>query len=92
MKNLGAVFLILALAGCVTTKYNWGPYEEGLYEYYKAPESSEEFILEMEAHVAKIKEKGGKPAPGLLAEIGTLYLERNDIKSAIKYLRNNLYL
>jgi len=85
MKKLGLAFLIMAMTGCVTTEYSWGPYEQGLYDYYKKPESGNEFLAELEVHVASIREGGAKPAPGLLAEIGTLYLERNDTQSAIKY-------
>jgi hypothetical protein len=89
MKNLLIAFaLLVLLPGCAATRnYEWNNYDSGLYQYYKDPTSAEAFRTSMEMHLQAIEAKGARPAPGLYAELGTLYLERGDRLTATTYYR-----
>lgn len=86
-KILLAAALILALPGCATQQYDWNNYDANLYRYYKDPTSAEAFRTTMEVHLRSLEEKKLHPAPGLYAELGTLYLERGDRDTAASYYR-----
>jgi len=74
----------LALAGCATNSlYQWGGYEEGLYASYKDATQAEALRLKLEAHIQATEQSGRKVAPGLYAEVGTLYLQAGNRKQAI---------
>lgn len=67
---------VMALGGCVTPSlYQWGGYEEALYAGYKDPTKMEALRLKLEAHIAEMEKSAQKVAPGLYAELGTLYLQ-----------------
>ncbi len=71
---LGAV--ALSLGGCASNRlYQWGGYEERLYAAYKDPTQVEVLRQRLEAHIQATEQAGGKVAPGLYAELGTLYLQ-----------------
>ncbi len=77
----------LTLISCQTnnTLYDWGGYDESLYEYYHDPVEAQEFPLALEAHLVQLEQNEQKPAPGLYAEVGTFKLKEGDISSAISY-------
>jgi hypothetical protein len=77
--------LSLLLPACATRQYEWDNYDARLYRYYKEPNSAEEFRVSMEAHLKMLEGKRQRPAPGLYAELGTLYLERGDRLTAATY-------
>jgi hypothetical protein len=54
-----------------------------LYAGYKDPNKMEELKLGLERHVAAMDKSGKKIAPGLLAELGTLYLQSGSSDKAI---------
>lgn len=82
---LAAVVLVV-LPGCAAKgQYDWNNYDAGLYRYYKDPTSAEAFRTSMETHLKTLEAKGLRPAPGLYAELGTLYLERGDRPTALTY-------
>jgi hypothetical protein len=68
-------FALVTLSACApATRFTWGTYEDALYAYYKNPSEREEY---RDALIAAI-ERGRTQmnvAPGLLAELGYLYLE-----------------
>ncbi|NOJ19699.1 DUF4810 domain-containing protein [Vibrio jasicida] len=84
-----AVSLPLFLVGCQTTNtlYDWGGYDEGLYEYYHDPVEAKEFPVALESHLAELEENGQKPAPGLYAEVGTFNLKSGDTTKAIAFYK-----
>ncbi len=87
-RILLATALILVLPGCATHQhYDWNNYDASLYRYYKDPTSAEAFRTTMEVHLRSLEEKKLRPAPGLYAELGTLYLERGDRDTAASYYR-----
>ncbi len=87
MKNVVLSALVLTLlTGCATTGlYNWGNYEEDLFDYYHEPDKKEKVIADLVKHLEKQEEKGLKPAPGLYAEAGTFYLIEGDAVTAIRF-------
>jgi hypothetical protein len=54
-----------------------------LYAGYKDPAKMEELKLGLESHIAAMDKSSQKIAPGLLAELGTLYLESGSSDKAI---------
>jgi len=76
MKVLFIAAAVATLSGCAApTLYNWGGYDDALYSSYKDPSKSEALRLKLEAHIAAMDTAGTKVAPGLYAELGTLYLQ-----------------
>lgn len=75
----------LFLTGCATRgqMYQWGGYDALLYQSYKNPEKVVEFRLGLETHIAAMEKSNLKVAPGLYAELGTMYLQEGDPKKAI---------
>jgi hypothetical protein len=87
-KLLITIAILIVLPGCATPRqYEWNSYDAGLYRYYKEPASAEAFRTSMEQHLKSLDEKKQRPAPGLYAELGTLYLERGDRLTAATYYR-----
>lgn len=73
-----------SLTGCVAPSlYQWGGYEKDLYGAYKDPTQVENLRLNLEAHTALMEGSGQKVAPGLYAELGTLYLQLGSAEKAI---------
>jgi len=77
MKSLKNTFLLtvtVLMTGCATNKnlYNWGAYEPQVYSYFKG-DSPEKQVVELEKHLAEIKNKGDMPPPGFYAHLGMLY-------------------
>jgi hypothetical protein len=87
MTRVALILLVATLlVACVPPrKYDWNNYDASLYQYYKDPASAEKFRVGMEAHFTQLEARGQKPAPGLYAELGTLYLERGDRATAATY-------
>ncbi len=76
MRYVAIALTVLILSGCVAQPiYQWGGYESMLYAGYKDPTKMEEMKLGLESHIAAMDKSGQKVAPGLLAELGTLYLQ-----------------
>jgi len=79
----------LGLCGCAQrTMYSWGNYDGLLYQSYKEPEKGALLQSKLEAHVLALEHSGQKVAPGLYAEVGTLYLQGgNEAKATFYYTK-----
>lgn len=76
----------LLLAGCASTQlYSWGNYEEDLFTYYNEPGEQEAVVADHVAFLDKVMARGETPAPGLLAEAGTFYLQAGNADKALEY-------
>jgi hypothetical protein len=76
MRYLFIFPLVAALTGCAApTLYQWGGYDQALYSGYKDPAQMESMRVKLEAHIAAMEQSKQKVAPGLYAELGTLYLQ-----------------
>ena len=84
MIRISCLILIsLLVSGCVPTPlYKWGGYESNLYAGYKDQTKMEELKVALENHVSEMNATGQKVAPGLYAELGTLYLQSGDSSKA----------
>ncbi len=73
-----------AVGGCAQRgMYQWGGYDAMLYQSYKSPEKVSDLRLGLETHIGKMERSQLKVAPGLYAELGTLYLQAGDSGKAI---------
>ncbi len=83
---LPVVLAVSLLSGCASPSlYQWGGYEQALYEGYKDPTKMEALRIKLEAHIAEMEKSGQKVAPGLYAELGTLYLQAGASDKAIVF-------
>ena len=86
-KLLIAMLVVLSLmGGCASPNlYQWGGYDQALYEGYKDPTKMEALRLKLEAHLSEMEKSKQKVAPGLYAELGTLYLQAGSAEKASSY-------
>lgn len=82
-----AILLVsmMILGGCAAQPqklYQWGEYEERLYAGYKDPNQMQTLMVKLEAHILEREQSRGRVAPGLYAELGTLYLQGGDKQRA----------
>jgi hypothetical protein len=81
------------LSGCATTssgpKFYWGTYEHSLYVYSKKPDQREEYRSSLEKAIEQGRTTNSM-APGLLAELGYLYLEDGDSDKAITLFQEEM--
>ncbi len=82
---LALIALLAALSGCATNLYQYGRYEQSLYEKYKDPSQAEAMRLYLTEHISALEKSKITVPPGLYAELGTLHLEGGDSKTAIRY-------
>jgi hypothetical protein len=89
IQRVGGALLLSSLAiltGCASKSlYQWAGYEDQLYASYKDPSKAEAMRNRLEAHIQQVRQSGTKVAPGLYAELGTLYLQAGQRRQAIGY-------
>ena len=74
------------LTGCAAPSlYQWGGYDQSLYAGYKDVTKMEALRIKLEAHVGEMEKSNAKVAPGLYAELGTLYLKAGATQKAIDF-------
>lgn len=84
VRFLLAIPVVMILGGCVAPSlYHWGGYDQALYAGYKDPAKMEALRLELESNIAELEKNKQKVAPGLYAELGTLYLQSGSSSKAI---------
>ncbi|MEO6421417.1 MAG: DUF4810 domain-containing protein [Candidatus Nitrotoga sp.] len=79
------VLFVISLTGCASNYglYQWGGYENDLYAAYKDTTQVEKLRVNLEAHTMLMEKNGQRVAPGLYAELGTLYLQSGAPAKAI---------
>lgn len=82
---LPALALAATLAGCATPLYDWGGYDTGLHNAQKDPTQVGATREQLQTHIGKLEASRQRVAPGLYADLGTMYLEANDPDRAIVY-------
>ena len=86
MRFLMIVPVALVLAGCAApTLYQWGGYDQALYAGYKDPTKMDALRLQLESHITAMEKSKQKVAPGLYAELGTLYLQAGSSDKALGF-------
>lgn len=84
MRILITLFASFVITGCAAPSlYQWGDYEPMLYAGYKDPAKMEVMKVTLEEHIKELEKSQQKVAPGLYAELGTLYLQAGDSTKAI---------
>jgi hypothetical protein len=86
MKTAFGCIALLILTGCATGsqhKYEWGNYEQSMYDYYKNPADSNPLILSIESTIKKSEITDRKVAPGLYAEYGYLLMLQGKQQDAV---------
>jgi hypothetical protein len=74
------------LTGCAAPGlYQWGGYDQSLYAGYKDVTKMEALRIKLEAHVGEMEKSNARVAPGLYAELGTLYLKSGATQKAIDF-------
>ncbi|WP_035375267.1 DUF4810 domain-containing protein [Pseudoduganella violaceinigra] len=87
-RVLIAVAVLAALAGCSTaptTKYDWGTYEQSLYEHYKKPADMPAITAALSSTINNAEKNNRAVPPGLYAEYGYLMLQQNRLDEAQVY-------
>ncbi len=85
MKLIVLLGCVLLMTGCAnrSSLYQWGGYDAMLYQSYKNPEKAIELRTGLETHIAQMEKSMQKVAPGLYAELGTMYLQAGDSTRAV---------
>lgn len=79
---------LLMLGGCAQKGlYDWGGYSGLMYQNYKKPESVPANLVLLQTHVTALEGRSTKVAPGLYADLGTLYLQAGDRVRAVENYR-----
>jgi hypothetical protein len=77
--------LVLGLTGCAAPLYKWGGYDDALYASYKDVTKTEALRIRLESHISEMEKGQQKVAPGLYAELGTLYLQSGSAEQAMRF-------
>lgn len=86
MTKLFIVVTLAVLAGCAARpQYQWGGYDELLYRSYQDPAQVDTMRTTLEKNIVALEQSKQRIAPGLYAELGTLYLQKGDAKIAKSY-------
>ena len=87
MKRIFLIACGLLLGGCAhrPVLYEWGGYDELLYQSYETPEAAATAREKLQAHIAGLEQTRQKVAPGLYAELGTFYLQGGDSARAVSF-------
>lgn len=80
------VLCLAMLAGCSTTRhYAWHNYDTNLYRYYEHDLTAEGLLTELLKAEADATAQKKTLAPGIYADIGTMYLRLGKKVDAIRY-------
>lgn len=94
MGNHKSCILLLLVAfaasSCApTTRFEWGNYENALYQYYKAPSQLISYREDLrEAIDSGVAED--RLSPGLYAELGYTYLEQGNLETARELFQSEM--
>lgn len=87
-RSMMIVAALAVLSGCAQQgMYDWGGYSGLLYQNYKKPETVAANLVTLQAHVTALEERKTRVAPGLYADLGTLYLQSGDRDRALENYR-----
>jgi hypothetical protein len=87
-----AISAIAFLTACApASRFEWGNYEMALYAYAKNPAARETYRRALIAAIEQGRSTD-RIAPGLLAELGYLYLEDGDRSQAVRYFEEEMRL
>lgn len=88
MKRIAIAAAALMLTACATaplSKYDWGTYEQSLYQYYKTPAEMNALVASLDASIVNAEKASRVVPPGLYAEYGYLLLQQGKTQDAIAF-------
>lgn len=74
---------VATVACAPVSRFEWGTYEQALYAYSQNPENRPVYKLSLETAIERGRARNAV-APGMLAELGFLYLEDGNVEQAVK--------
>lgn len=84
MRTVVTVSICALITACAAPSlYNWGGYDQALYAGYKDSAKMDELRVKLESHINAMESTQQKIAPGLYAELGTLYLQAGSKAKAV---------
>ncbi len=84
-KVLASIISPILLSACAPTGlYKWGSYEASLYASYKDVSKTDALKNDLTKQIEESEKSKQKVAPGLYAELGTLFLKSGDAAQASK--------
>jgi hypothetical protein len=88
-RTMLAAAALLAVTGCASQQgmYDWGGYSGLLYQNYKKPDTVAANLVKLQEHVSVMEQRRATVAPGLYADLGTLYLQAGDRDRALDNYR-----
>ena len=91
LKTLTVSIVALSfLTQCApATRFSWGNYEDALYVYYKSPSGRDAYKKALVDAIDRGK-KQNNVAPGMLAELGYLYLEDGNTAQATQLFQEEI--
>lgn len=96
-RRIASILAVAATAGLLTAcatptgRFDWGNYESALYTYAKKPETRADYKAALQNAVERGR-ASNKVAPGLLAELGYLYMEDGDTAHAVALFEEEMTL
>jgi hypothetical protein len=85
-KLLFVAMTVVFVTGCASpAKYNWGGYENSLYQYYKDPTKADELSAALMETIQGAEKTQGTVPPGIYAEYGYLLIQQGKAKEAVPY-------
>jgi len=88
MKRIAIAAVAVLLTACATapqSKYDWGSYEQSLYQYYKTPAEMNALVASLDMTIIHAERSKHVVPPGLYAEYGYLLLQQGKAQDAIVY-------
>lgn len=85
-RSFAVIVSIVLLTGCVTnqSKYSWGKYDQSLYDYYKHPGDTADYMSALRAAIDEASIE--RPvAPGIYAEYGYMLMQQKKYDDAVEY-------
>jgi hypothetical protein len=82
MKKLAIFVLTVSLAGCAAPLYEWGHYEDSLWNLQRPGFSLEKETERLSKEIDQTLARGRQVPPGKLATLGFYYSQAGDMEAA----------
>jgi hypothetical protein len=82
MKTIALLALTVALSGCAAPLYEWGHYEQAVWDLHRPNFVPEKEVKVLSKEIDATLKKGRQVPPGEYAMLGFLYYRLGDLKQA----------
>lgn len=80
---IAATFL---MTGCAPSHYDWGNYDQKLYNHYQNPAQYDQYIDDLKNIITQ-RETADRVPPGIFAEYGYAMYEKGNFPESIEYFK-----